>query len=104
PNGVCEVRNLSFPGILIEEGFPASLGMTANAFSAASQRNYSQRNTRHVAPARKGRATLSESYSMGRFAVRVISTASSLPLASKWKVTRAVTAMTKEYKNRIPRR
>jgi len=29
PNGVCEVRNLSFLGILIEEGFLASLGMTA---------------------------------------------------------------------------
>jgi hypothetical protein len=28
PNGVCEVRNLSFLGILIEEGFLASLGMT----------------------------------------------------------------------------
>jgi hypothetical protein len=29
PNGVCEVRNLSFLGILVEEGFLASLGMTA---------------------------------------------------------------------------
>jgi hypothetical protein len=29
PNGVCEVRNLSFLGILTEEGFLASLGMTA---------------------------------------------------------------------------
>jgi hypothetical protein len=29
PNGVCEVRNLSFLSILIEEGFLASLGMTA---------------------------------------------------------------------------
>src|SRR5208283_2530377 len=29
PNGVCEVRNLSFLDILIEEGFLASLGMTA---------------------------------------------------------------------------
>jgi len=32
PNGVCEVRNLSFLGILIEEGFLASLGMTAKRF------------------------------------------------------------------------
>ncbi len=29
PNGVREVRNPSFVGILIEEGFLASLGMTA---------------------------------------------------------------------------
>ena len=29
PNEVCEVRNLSFLGILIKEGFLASLGMTA---------------------------------------------------------------------------
>jgi len=29
PNGVCEVRNLSFLGILSKEGFLASLGMTA---------------------------------------------------------------------------
>jgi len=29
PSGVREVRNLSFLGILIEEGFLASLGMTA---------------------------------------------------------------------------
>src|SRR5271157_639179 len=29
PNGVCEVRNLSFLSVLIEEGFLASLGMTA---------------------------------------------------------------------------
>jgi hypothetical protein len=28
PNGICGVRNLSFLGILIEEGFLASLGMT----------------------------------------------------------------------------
>jgi len=32
PNGVCEVRNLSFLGIVIEEGFLASLGMRRNAF------------------------------------------------------------------------
>jgi hypothetical protein len=31
-NGVCEVRNLSFLGILIEEGFLASLRMTAKRF------------------------------------------------------------------------
>jgi len=46
PNGVCEVKNLSFLGLLIEEGFIAqktcdgksylaSLGMTGNVFSAA---------------------------------------------------------------------
>ncbi len=29
PNGVCEVRNLSFLGILIEEEFLVSLGMAA---------------------------------------------------------------------------
>jgi len=29
PNGVCEVRNLSFLSVLTEEGFLASLGMTA---------------------------------------------------------------------------
>jgi len=29
PNGVREVRNLSFLGISVEEGFLASLGMTA---------------------------------------------------------------------------
>jgi hypothetical protein len=29
PNGVCGVRNLSFLGILIKEGFLASLGTTA---------------------------------------------------------------------------
>ncbi len=32
PNGVCGVRNLSFLGILIEEGFLASLGMTGECF------------------------------------------------------------------------
>jgi hypothetical protein len=30
PSGVCEVRNLSFLSILIEEGFLATLGMTGN--------------------------------------------------------------------------
>jgi hypothetical protein len=42
PNEVCEVRNLSFLGILIEEGFLASLGMTAIRISQQPARDTNQ--------------------------------------------------------------
>ncbi len=53
PNGVCEVRNLSFLGILIEEGFLATLGMTG-------KRVFQQ-------PAEKPRGKRSASYREKRF-------------------------------------
>ncbi len=39
PNEVCEVRNLSFVGILLEEGFLAALGMTAKRIFQQSARS-----------------------------------------------------------------
>jgi hypothetical protein len=49
PNGVCEVRNLSFLDILIEEGFLASLGMTAKRiFQQPAKEKYNELLGRHT--------------------------------------------------------